>query len=161
MRRARFHVSVPIWLSPFRTALQFTVYVDGLMLLAACTARLASLRYQPSTPTQPHSIILTTPRSMVFLLRPSVCLSSRHRDRNVFDQDGQPIGQNHRLALFLSFPFRHFCYSSLEDTGFLVRTSRFSGGSYNDDLTTVSLSLIVSWILNGFRKILWKILDVI
>lgn len=30
----------------------FTVYVDGLMLPVACTARLASLRRQPSIPTQ-------------------------------------------------------------------------------------------------------------
>ena len=40
----------------------FAVYVDGLMLPAACRARLASLRYQPSTPTRslpPNSTLYT------------------------------------------------------------------------------------------------------
>ena len=81
-------LSLSLSLTSARPALQFTVYVDGLMLPAACTARLASLRYQPSTPTQPPTIVLTpvlwfSPPASVFLRRRPWSTATR----------GRPIGQ--------------------------------------------------------------------
>lgn len=67
-----------------RPALQFTVYVDGLMLPAACTARLASLRYQPSTPTRPPSIILAP--VLWCSPRPSFFVDGRGRRQQAVDR---------------------------------------------------------------------------
>lgn len=72
-------------LSSERPALQFTVYVDGLMLPAACTARLASLRYQPSTPTQPPSIVLT-PALWFSPPRPPFFVADRGRRQHAVDR---------------------------------------------------------------------------
>lgn len=85
------YLSLSFSLTSERPALQFTVYVDGLMLPAACTARLASLRYQPSTPTQPPTIVLTPVLwfSPPPLPRPPFFIADRGRRQHAVDRIGQ------------------------------------------------------------------------